>query len=121
MTTPPGYPSVPTSGHFATSLSDAASNNWVRRIVDGVNSVLRGKLNAVLPVTLTANATTTTVIDARIGFYSAFLFEPTTAHAAALLYETPYILVTNKKSGQATLNHASNANTDLSFNLLLIG
>lgn len=121
MTEIPYFSSVPQSGRTPEKLSDAADAGWVRRIVDGVNKALSGKINVVLPITLTASAGTTTVIDARIGAYSAFLYEPLTTNAFAAWVTSPYIIATDKRSGQATLAHVNDANADKSYNLVILG
>jgi hypothetical protein len=116
----PGYQPVPT-GSAAGKGDQVPSLQWVRRIADAVNGILKGKVNAVLPVTLTANAASTTVLDARISYFSALILEPLTAHAAAALYASPYVLPTAQASGTVTFDHANDALTDKNFNLLIIG
>lgn len=121
MTQIPSFSSFPQSGREPKSLKDCADVSWVRRIVDGANTMLGGKMNAVLPIVLRANFATTDLIDARIGPYSAFLYEPTTTNAFAAFVTSPYVIATNKNNGSATLNHANDANTDKTFNLVIIG
>lgn len=116
----PGYGPVP-SGASAQKGDPVPSLGWVRRIADAVNNILKGKINAVLPVTLSANAATTTVIDARITAFSFLGLEPLTTHAAAALYAAPYVLPSSQMSGSVVLNHVNDANTDKNFNLLIIG
>ena len=116
----PGYLPAPLSGSAPGRLGDAASGLWVRRVVDVVNNMLRGKLNAVLPVTLAANAATTTVIDARISAFSALLFSPLSAHAAAEIAAGGFY-VSAQQSGQAVLTHANNAQADRNFNMAILG
>ena len=89
----------------------------MRRIVDVVNRTLNGKLNATLSVTLTANATSTLIKDARIGATSALMFTPLTANAAA---EQATLYVSAQQSGQATVEHANNAQADRQFRVLII-
>ncbi len=121
MTASPGFPTAPTGGQQPKSFLDAASTQWVRRLAEIINNMMRGKLNVVASVTLNANATTTVVNDARISGFSALLLQPMTAHAAAALYSSTSVLVTSQLSGSATLTHASDANTDKTFNLVIIG
>lgn len=121
MTTLPGYPPVPLGGGNAGRLADAASLSWCKRIAEVVNNILKGKMNVVLPVTLANGAGTTIITDARIGPYSAFLFQPLTTHAAAALYGAPYVLVTDQKQGEATFAHVNDAHTDKNFNLVILG
>lgn len=117
----PGYKPVPTTGGLPRSPADAATRTWVRQIADAVNNLLRGKLNVVLQITLDANADSTTVIDARIGAYSAVSLQPLTTNAATASYAAPFILPSDQKDGSVVLLHANNAETDRTLNLLIIG
>src|SRR5215472_9338815 len=87
--------------------------NWVRRIAQTVNQLVRGKLNASLGVTLAANSATTTLTDPRIGAFSAVEFVPQTLNAAAEL-ASGNLYVSNLSSGAAgaggscTINHSNN-------------
>lgn len=87
-------------------------------VVDFVNRLLIGKLNATVDVTLTASVTTTTLNDSRIGASSFLDFMPQTANAATAKAN---IYVTGRTKGQATINHASSANVDQTFTVLIIG
>lgn len=82
------------------------------RLADAVNNILRGKINNVGEITLTASSATTTLTDIRIGKDSIVLMQPTTANAAAALsglyFGTP-------GNGTITINHANNAQADKSF------
>lgn len=89
-----------------------------------LDQILRGKLNAVIEVTLTANAATTTINDDRLTRNSLILFDPTTANAATELYgATMYVLDngTNRKNGTFVITHANNGQTDRTFKALVIG
>jgi hypothetical protein len=89
-----------------------------------VNSLLQGKINAVSTVTLTANVATTTMTDARISSRSFISFQPTTANAAAALatlYTSGQTGGTGTVTGSVVINHANNAQTDRTFNVLIIG
>lgn len=89
-----------------------------RQLAQALRNVMQGKLNAVLKVTLTANATTTTVTDDRIGANTGIFFSPLTANAAGAISG---LYVSAQQKGQATLTHANTATTDRTFNALLIG
>ena len=89
-----------------------------RRLAQATLSLGKGKLNAVTTVTLAVSATTTTLTDARIGSTTFIGFSPLTAHAAAAVAS---LYVSSQKNGQATLTHASSANSDQTFSVLLIG
>jgi len=90
-----------------------------RQLAQAVNNQLAGKLNAVILVTLTPSSTSTTVIDARIGANTFIGFSPRTANAVTAAISG--LFVSSKKNGQATLTHASSANADQTFDVLLIG
>lgn len=112
----PGYQGVPEVG--------ADQKEHSRRIARAVNGLLQGKMNAVTTVTLTANAATTTLTDARITANSFIGFMPTTANAAAALsglYVSAQVSANGLAAGYATLNHANNAQTDKTFKVLIIG
>lgn len=123
MTARPGFQTAPPSGERVRSVGDAASSSWVKRISEVLNGILSGKMNVVLEITLRANQTTTAVIDSRIGPFSALLLEPMTTHAAAALYSATSVLPdpASRLAGSVTFNHPSSANTDQTFNLVIIG
>ena len=78
----------------------------------------QGKMNIAGSVTLTALATTTTLNNPLIGGESVILFMAKTANAAiaaAALY------ITARAKGSATINHASAAAADQSFDYVVIG
>lgn len=82
----------------------------------------QGKFNAFIDFTLTASVGTSTLIDARIGYYSTLLWMPMTANASAEIGAgTIYVLQSNMQSGQAIITHANNANADKTFRILIIG
>ena len=88
-------------------------------IVERIN---RGKINASIDVTLTANAASTTITDARLASTSALLFDALTANAAAeLAAGTIYVLAANRTNGSAIITHANNAQADRTFRVLIIG
>jgi hypothetical protein len=96
----------------------------IRQIAGTVNNLLSGKLNAVLEVTLTADAATTTITDVRLTRNSLIVFDPVTANAATELYgATMYVKDdgTNRKNGVFIITHANNANADRTFKALVIG
>lgn len=93
-----------------------------RKLARAVNSLVGGKMNAFIDFTLVANAASSTLIDARISYYSTILFMPMTAHAAAeIAAGTMYIPQTTMKNGQCIIQHANNAQTDRTFRFLIIG
>lgn len=84
-----------------------------------LNEAVSGRLDCTKEVTLTASAATTTVTDARINIWTAALYVPTTANAAAeIAAGGMYVTVAN---GSLTINHANNAQTDRNFVFAFIG
>lgn len=105
-----GYPLAP------QSMSNDVEHR--RKIAQTANLAIGGKLNATLLVTLAANVATTTVTDERIGATTFFGFQPKTANAAGALSG---LYVSSQANGTATLTHSNNAQSDRTFNVLLIG
>ena len=94
---------------------------WITKAWTTFNSMLAGKLNCTYPgFTLTANATQTTLTDYRIGGSTVVLFVPKTANAAAEIGNGTLILG-EPVSGAVNVGHASNAQTDRTFDLVLLG
>lgn len=90
-----------------------------RQIAQIVNDrINRGKFNCTQTVTLTANATSTTLIDERIGYGTFIDFMPQTANAATA--KTNIYCDTFKK-GSCVIHHASSANTDQTFTAVILG
>ena len=89
-----------------------------REIAEIVNRTVDGKLNSTGDFTLTASATTTTVTDPRAGKESVILFSPTTSNAAAAISG---LYVSTKNNGSFVVTHASNAQTDRTFDYVIIG
>jgi hypothetical protein len=115
---PPGYALAPQGAAAPLSSTDLASATYVRRVVDVVNNMMMGKLNVTMQVTLRANATSTTIIDARIGAYSVIMLMPVTADASAIAAS---VYVSSQQNGQATISHPSTANIDQNFRVMIIG
>ncbi|MFZ5789779.1 MAG: hypothetical protein ACOY3L_03675 [Pseudomonadota bacterium] len=91
-----------------------------RAVAAAINRMLGGALNVTKDVTLAANAATTTVSDPRIGVASFVGLMPLSANAAAELGAgTLWLDPPGKQS--VVIHHASNAQADRSFRLLVIG
>lgn len=103
--TPTGFPGI-------------ARDQPLSFVIDEVNRIRIGRINATIDITLTANATTTTLTDPRLSAKSYVDFMPQTANAATAKAN---IYVTGRKKGSCTLNHSSSANTDQTFTCLIIG
>lgn len=109
---------MPSPGFPAVEEVFPDSKEHRRRLARAINRQLSGKLNATLEVTLAAGATTTTVTDVRLTYYSALIFSPLTATAAAAMTK---VYVSAQENGEATLTHDNTADTDRTFRLTIIG
>lgn len=90
-----------------------------RRLAFTVNELIRGRTNATDSVTLTANAASTTVTDTRASPTSAVFFTPTTANGAAEV-AAGGMYVSAKANGSFTITHANNAQTDRTFDYVVL-
>lgn len=90
-----------------------------RQLAQSILLLYNGKINSTGTVTLTANDTTTTLTDARIGGDTIVILVPTTANAMTL--SAYYQTYPNVTKGQAVLNHASDAAADQTHAYVLIG
>jgi hypothetical protein len=95
-----------------------AISNWLIRVRDVVNDILRGNFNATIDITLTANSATTALTNPLLSGMSGLYFSPLTANAAA---EIPTLYVSAQGSHTATLTHTNSAQVDRTFKLLVIG
>jgi hypothetical protein len=112
----PGVPKEPTDG------SMLALRAWMRQTSTVVNTVLQGKMNNVMVVTLDANADSTTVFDGRFTNESAVDFMPTTANAAAEKGGgTLYVPEAGRVDGQLTIAHSNAPTTDRTFRIRIVG
>lgn len=93
------------------------------KIATVANLAMRGKINAVvLEFTLTANQASTVLTDARLTVQSFVEFDPLTSNAASeKAAGTIYVTSANRANGSFTVTHANNAQTDRTFNVLIIG
>lgn len=108
------YPAVP---GFTGNIP-----SWIQRASTVINNILQGKMNVSTTLTLDANAASTTITDARIGFETHVILTPTTANAAAELGNgTLYISETSRVNGSVVVTHANNAQTDRTFRVSYIG
>jgi hypothetical protein len=105
-------------GYLGVPEMEANEREHRRKIARAVNNILSGRVNATVEVTLRASQTTTTLTDPRISATSFIDFMPLTANA---LTAKANLRVSAQQSGEATLTHASSANTDQQFRVLVIG
>lgn len=101
-----------------TALVLSPDEKDLRKIVLAVNQLGLGRSNAVGTVTLTANATTTTVTAQNCASGSSVHLTAKTAHAAAALATTYIGTVSN---GSFVITHANNAQTDRDFFWVALG
>ncbi len=94
-----------------------------RDVALAVNQALKGKINSVGTVTLTASAASTTVPNAFASSVSAILLFPQTAHAAAELGNgTAYIAPGDVVDGVSfKITHANNSQADRTFGYAILG
>jgi hypothetical protein len=89
---------------------------WLQLVSRCLNGVLAGGQNITLAsFTLSANSTTTTLTDSRIGATSHIQLQPTTAEAAAEVW-----WITDQRVGSAVINHSDSANTTRIYRVLII-
>lgn len=94
--------------------------NDAREVATIVNNILDGKINATGTVTLTASAASTAVTEDRAGATSVILFMPTTANAAAE-QAAGGMYVSSRGKQTFTITHANNAQTDRTYDYIVIG
>jgi len=80
----------------------------------------QGKTNNIIVRTLTANAASTTITDARISPASYLGFMPETANAAAEI-ATLYVSDSGRVGNSVAVSHANNAQTDRTFRIVIVG
>jgi hypothetical protein len=88
------------------------------RLFTQVESILDGRTRNRGSVTLTANAASTTVLDARFQSSQSVVLCPMTANAAAAVATT---YVSSRTTGSFVLTHANNAQVDRTFEYVFIG
>ena len=118
LANPPTGAPVASPGALAALLGAVIA--WLSGVRDVVNNIMRGKINATLDVTLAVSTASTTVSDARIGGSCGIYLMPLSANAAAEIGNGT-IWWGPPGNQTVTLNHASNAQADRSFRLLIIG
>lgn len=90
------------------------------RLQDKINELLRGKLNTVAEITLTASQASTVITDELVGPSSQISLEPTTANAAAEK-AAGAMWVSTYGNGSYTVTHANAASTDRTFRVNVTG
>lgn len=115
MTIP--YPAPPRD---AGSDEPSSVRQFARRVADVLASVMQGRLNNTTELTLTANATTTTLTDPRLTVQSVVHTEPLTANAAAEKGNGT-LYISARTNGSVTFAHANNAQTDRTYAVSILG
>lgn len=115
-----GYSPAPPNHSAPTSLSNAASAEHVAQVARVTNELMQGKLNITATVTLTPNADSTTITDARISASNAVVLVPVTASAATEA-GAGTVYVSLQTNGSAVIAHANNATADRTFTILILG
>jgi hypothetical protein len=94
-----------------------------RRIADAIANIMLGKINVTKDVTLAASVGSTTVLDPRIGYFSALIpAMPLTANAATELGNgTLFVAQATMGKGSAVITHANNAQVDRTIRFVIIG
>ena len=112
--------SYPVPPRDAGSDEPSSVRQFARRIADVLASAMQGRTNNTTEMTLTANAATTTLTDARLTVQSVVTTVPLTANAAAEKGNgTLYISARN--NGSVTFAHANNAQTDRTYAVSIHG
>lgn len=91
-----------------------------REVATALNQVIQGRNNANGSVTLTASAATTAVSDDSISGDATVLLTPRTANAAAE-QAAGTLYLSAIANGSFTLTHANNAQSDRTFDYLVLG
>ena len=102
----------------AVPLEWADEEEHRRKIAEGTELALNGKIRSVGTITLADGSATTALPDKRIGPQSFIGFMPTTANAAGEL-ATMYVSARTDES--ATITHANNAEVDRTFIYVVLG
>lgn len=111
--------SVPNPGNSGVPAFLVDEKDHRRRLAQAIQQIVQGKINATIDVTLTASASSTTINDARIDFYSwlapmALTFNAATDVAGGM-YFTGFV------KGQCVVHHRPDIATDRTIRFLIIG
>lgn len=97
---------------------DPTIDGFVSRLYDQIEQLLKGRSRNIQSITLTANSATTVVDIPDFESQQVPVFTPLTANAAA---EIPTMYVSARTTGQFTLTHTNNAQTDRDFGVVFTG
>lgn len=94
----------------------------LKKIITAIQQLSAGRSNAVGVVTLTASASSTTVVDGNCAAGSVPILIPTTAHAAAEDGNgTRFIPIATITNGSFVIDHANNTQADRTYLYALFG
>jgi len=99
-------------------------NEWATKVRNTANNSLRGKMNSLGTFTLGANTASTMVVTAPglITPNSVIVYYPKTANAAANFADGAMFLSTvDATNNRFTLTHTNDANTDKTFQFVILG
>lgn len=108
--------SAPVAPLVPENMAESSWGSWLAQIARNLNLLLQGRY--IQTITLTPNATTTVVLDSRIGGFSGVFLEAQTASAAAARAAGVYVAPT---SGRAIVTHPADPATDQRFMVLVVG
>ena len=101
-------------------FSSTDTERLVRQISTLFNNVLRGKVNVAVEFTPAVAATSSVVLDSRIGPDSIFIIEPTSsAGAVELAAGTMFVAAADRGVEECTVTHSTGAASEL-FRLVIL-
>lgn len=92
--------------------------DFLSRLFRTIEGIMEGRTRNYGSFTLTANVTTTTVLDARFESHQSVVWSPTTANAAAAMTN---VYVSTRNQGEFVLTHSNTATTDRTFTYIIAG
>lgn len=93
----------------------------LRDVAFAVRQLIEGRSNATGRVTLTANATSTTITGELVNENAEIFLTPRTSNAAAALGTTYASISRIAGVPTVTITHANNAQTDRTFGYIIVG
>lgn len=99
------------------------AGSTLRDVIFAVRQLIVGRSNATGSVTLTANATSTTIVGANVNENAQIFLTPKTANAAAEIGNGTMYATISRISGTptVTITHANAASTDRTFGYVILG
>src|SRR5690349_3875594 len=88
------------------------------KVNHAIRQIMEGRTNNVFSATLSSSAGSTVITNGLIGPNSTLIPVAKTAHAAAAITT---LYTSSIGAGTATLAHGNNANTDMTYNFVVVG